>query len=509
MAEIISSAVFQETVNQVISKLVQKYEEKEESSANRNLERLEMAHIRLEASLETSQKWQISEASLLRWRRKLKRAAQECDDTVHKCRQRILDDRQMEHEVQNSSLLNRILHSTKSFVSSIFNHDDNGLSEPIVRRFEWYADGASEFLRFIELGGTPHRHMPFDSITKNLLSGKELHHTVIRGNAHPFLQLWFSPYHTAEHGTEASLVFIKKDGTAPEGSIYFSMIVQLSESTDMVGIAVKSLQSFAPHVKCTVEKIINELTQLSTQDLSWVPSVYSYEKEHWDNLHSIGSQWYRPNPLCCKQRGQREAQCYSNKQDMAGSSDVRMEPLVGFNLQWQVSLPVNNKQKASLSEEMISLQDSPYLKAGIMFGPHGYSESMLPVNNSSVAVALVRGEQHLLHTDITLEQLGDIMIPKATDYFCQNTEVTVYQMIWRSKHGYARIQVEKPIMRTRRTFGVPRKRKLWKGQSQELRSRTHMISRLIDLWATHVPLRLQRSSTNWMQKEKEIHGKIM
>jgi len=56
MSEIVTSAVVQETISQVISGLVQKYEEKEESNVIRNLERLEMAHIRLEAALETSRK---------------------------------------------------------------------------------------------------------------------------------------------------------------------------------------------------------------------------------------------------------------------------------------------------------------------------------------------------------------------------------------------------------------------------------------------------------------------
>ncbi|WVZ61660.1 hypothetical protein U9M48_011498 [Paspalum notatum var. saurae] len=231
-----SSAVVQETVSQVISNLVQKYVEKEESNANRNLERLEMAHIRLEASLETSDKWQITDTSLLRWRRKLKRVAQECDDTLHKCKQRILEDKHVEHEVQNSSLPNRIIHATKSFVSSIFNRNDNGLIRPIVQRFEWYADGASEFLRFIELGGTPHRRMPFNSITRNLLSGKELYHNIFRGNEYPLLQLWLLPKRTSEHGRETNLVFLKKD-------IYFGMIVQLSESTDIFGIAGPTLSN--------------------------------------------------------------------------------------------------------------------------------------------------------------------------------------------------------------------------------------------------------------------------
>ena len=125
MAEMVSTAIVHETVSQILSDIVQKYEEKEESNANRNLDRLEMAHIRLEAALETSEKWQITDASLLRWRRKLKHAAQECDDTLHKCKQRILEVKQMEREVKNSSLPNRIVHDTKSFVFSILNCNSN------------------------------------------------------------------------------------------------------------------------------------------------------------------------------------------------------------------------------------------------------------------------------------------------------------------------------------------------------------------------------------------------
>ena len=51
MAEIVSSAIVQETVSQILSGLVQNYEVKEESNSSRNLERLEMAHIKLEAAL--------------------------------------------------------------------------------------------------------------------------------------------------------------------------------------------------------------------------------------------------------------------------------------------------------------------------------------------------------------------------------------------------------------------------------------------------------------------------
>ena len=53
MAESVGAVIVQETVSQILSGIVQKYEEKEESNVNRNLEQLDMAHIKLEAALET------------------------------------------------------------------------------------------------------------------------------------------------------------------------------------------------------------------------------------------------------------------------------------------------------------------------------------------------------------------------------------------------------------------------------------------------------------------------
>jgi hypothetical protein len=185
--------------------------------------------------------------------------------------------------------------------------------------------------------------------------------------------------------------------------------------------------------------------------------------------------------------------------------------VIEFNFQWQVSRTVYRKYKASLSGGIMSLQDSPYLKAGITFAPHGSSVDMIPENKSSEAREIVGRDQHLLHTNITLQQLGEIMLPKAMDYFCQNAEATVYPMVWKSKHGDARIQVERQSMRTlrtslrtRRTIGEPTKRKLFQGQGQEVWSWTQISAHLLHLWSTHAPIQLQRPVMDWIQKEREI-----
>ncbi|TVT99888.1 hypothetical protein EJB05_54719, partial [Eragrostis curvula] len=90
----------------------------------------------------------------------------------------------------------------------------------------------------------------------------------------------------------------------------------------------------------------------------------------------------------------------------------------------QFSLPKCNQQRSST-----------HLKVGLLFTPHGSSEDMMSDE-----------QQHCLHTDIGLEQLGETMLSKAIDYFRQNTKAIVYQMLWKSKHGSAYIQVEKVPM---------------------------------------------------------------
>jgi len=57
-AQMVSSAVAQEAVNQILSRIKEGYQDK--SDAKENIERMEMAHIKLEAALETSNKWNVT-----------------------------------------------------------------------------------------------------------------------------------------------------------------------------------------------------------------------------------------------------------------------------------------------------------------------------------------------------------------------------------------------------------------------------------------------------------------
>jgi len=132
-AEMVSSAVAQEAVNQVLSRIKDGCQHK--SDAKEHIERMEMAHIKLEAALETSNKWNVTSVPLLRWRSKLKRASHECDNTLRRCRQRLQEEEEVQQAVRSSSFPKRIVHTAMSFVSLIFSHsNDDGLKGSTVAR---------------------------------------------------------------------------------------------------------------------------------------------------------------------------------------------------------------------------------------------------------------------------------------------------------------------------------------------------------------------------------------
>ena len=83
--------------------------------------------------------------------------------------------------------------------------------------------------------------------------------------------VWLAPFVTDEHGTEACLVFIKKDRDALKDSFFFSVILQLSESTDMAGTAVECLRLFPAHFQLAADTIKKELSCLHGElKIYWV-----------------------------------------------------------------------------------------------------------------------------------------------------------------------------------------------------------------------------------------------
>uniref|UniRef100_A0A804PSI0 Uncharacterized protein n=1 Tax=Zea mays TaxID=4577 RepID=A0A804PSI0_MAIZE len=83
--------------------------------------------------------------------------------------------------------------------------------------------------------------------------------------------------------------------------LYLGFMLRLSESTDILGVIIRCLQSVTPRLKPTAECVKRELIQLPTQDFSWLPYGLHTKNEYWNNVHCSLTQWYRPNPLCCNE----------------------------------------------------------------------------------------------------------------------------------------------------------------------------------------------------------------
>ncbi|XP_052162826.1 uncharacterized protein LOC127779932 [Oryza glaberrima] len=502
MEEIVGSAIVQETVNKIISGLIDRCERK--SSAQDHLERLEMAQIKLEFALETSNKWQITSGPLIRWQKKLKHATEECDDTLRKCRQHIQEEDEVEQQVRNSSFPRRIAHATKTLVSSIFHSNSDELGRSSVQRFEWFADGANDFLRSVEFGGTPCRYLFFDPLIGHLISGETLEYKSIQGNKQHWF--WVRPNNSAERGIEAKLFFACNDGSAPEDNFYLDIILQLSESTNIVGTTIKCLQLFTPYFESTAETVRKELIQLPTQDFSRVSHSHSYG---WENIHSIATEWFRPNPLCCKHHGQKV--CGSGNLHKVELTDISLEPIIEVSLLCQVS-PPGFREQGTIVEGKSSLKEFPHLNVILVYTPHGSSEDLFPAVDSTVIEVINGNEQHCFHTNVPLEQMEEIMLPRAVDCFRQNAKATAYQMLWKSKHGGAFLQAVKATMNmrsTRRTIRGARKAKMLRRHDRRTHNHRHEVADFLSLWAVHAPVRLQGSLLDWIRKEKKVAGPLL
>ncbi|KAF7014921.1 unnamed protein product [Triticum aestivum] len=159
MAEMVGSLVVGEVVSRTSSFLISKHKERSASasSTGESLERLEMAHIKMEAALEVSARWQVTDVAMLRWRRKLRRAADECDAAVHRWRLRALEEEEAREALARAWLPSRVARVVASFVSSLLSRRGEEPHAKAVQRFEKLADGAGDFLRYLQSGGAPRR----------------------------------------------------------------------------------------------------------------------------------------------------------------------------------------------------------------------------------------------------------------------------------------------------------------------------------------------------------------
>ncbi|TVU06866.1 hypothetical protein EJB05_46902, partial [Eragrostis curvula] len=414
MSEMVGSAIVGEAVSRVFSGIISKYVDNPDERAN--AERLEMAHIKMEAAVEMSSKWQITEMSLLRWRTKLKRTSQECNHMMRECKRRSQEDKRFQEQTKQSSLPIRLAHATKSFMSSVVGQkNDECSSNATVQRFERLAN---DFLKYVQLG----KHVQYE-----MWHESQYHYFGIR------------PMSLEGRGLEAMLGFVYEDHEMPENSFHIGCMLRLSESTNILGTTIRCLQLVTPHFKSTAEVVIKELIQLPTQDFCWLSPRNAYgNMEHWNNIHNTLTRRLRPDPLCCQvyELLNMAPACTSRRTNASRLSDIFPEPVNHVFLHRLIPLSEYDSQGPVTRRT---------LKLGVLFAPHDCVDdfkSAVGVESSSTE-AIDGEKQQCTHVDVYPHQLDEMLLPNAIDYLSRNVRATTYQISWKSRHGSAHLCVEK------------------------------------------------------------------
>lgn len=177
------SAVVQEAVSRGVSFVFGKREEEEKTPEAHTMDRLEMAASDLELALERSAKLPITDVSLIRRRKKIKRAYVEAMELLDKHKQAAAASAGREREQITQGVKRR---RPWGFCTKNTSATSSGaLTTGHVRRFEWFAACASKFVRDVESGCSLRHHTFCNSIVRHLLEGKSLRYELDQGD-----QLW-------------------------------------------------------------------------------------------------------------------------------------------------------------------------------------------------------------------------------------------------------------------------------------------------------------------------------
>uniref|UniRef100_A0A0D3GLS3 Uncharacterized protein n=1 Tax=Oryza barthii TaxID=65489 RepID=A0A0D3GLS3_9ORYZ len=448
MSEVVASAVVSEAVSRISTFFIDKHKWK--LSEEDGMERLEIAHIRMEAALEISSRWpRVTDASLLRWRKKLKRASDECSQVMDRCKRRAMEDDEMEQEVRQCAFPKRIAHATKSFISSFTGQKkvDSLITTSTIQRFERFANGAGEFLRFMEFGSIGRiNYMPVDPLTGHLRAGKALQYENSHGNQY---YLAARPMRFAERGQEAGVLLRYQNHERPEENFILGIMLRLAASTNVTAIVASCLELLPPNFKSVAEAAKQELTQLHQRGFYCFPFVDSTDPEYW-SIHHAETHRARPNSACCDCE-EHEHHGRSRSSDMVEPSGAFPEPVIKLAVQRYVSTRQIQKQSSSSSSSGFSGNSGPpLLQLTAVFAPHASPEQLLSGAESVTVVAIDGREEQPVHTNVGLHELEELLLPNAVNHLCHEAAASAHEVgTWRrlpvrgeDGHGDGKVQAD-------------------------------------------------------------------
>ncbi|KAL6639695.1 hypothetical protein ACP70R_022517 [Stipagrostis hirtigluma subsp. patula] len=417
MGNTVASALAQAGVSSASSYLSSKLEEK--MAGAHLIAKLEMSLSRLEFALEVSRKLPITYVSLLRRVQMLRSAYIEGTNLLNKHKLRKPEEYQsIGHAVTSyRPFLVWICRAKNVPLSSslVAALNKECLSASAVQIFEWYAACADRFVTDVEFGN-PLRHDDAFRypLVRPLLEGRTLMYEMAQGSKKCQFFLW--PRHLEARGVEAYSRYVYSDKESVEESIHLFMILRLSEDTDIIGIAIKSLRYYASQLNIVSESAMGELATLS----HWrdVSAMYPETADRIQEIFPNGSECYRPDPICCT------------------SNDVSSHSLPGvpesvilIDFTCCISRPEYILHNSTLTHGVG--RNIPLL-LGVFFTPH-----MTWSCQEQVALCYGDKREHIGGGD--MELVEDMLRLKAVDCVEHKPEPMEYKLSWQSPHGGAHI----------------------------------------------------------------------
>uniref|UniRef100_A0A0D9XRW3 Disease resistance N-terminal domain-containing protein n=1 Tax=Leersia perrieri TaxID=77586 RepID=A0A0D9XRW3_9ORYZ len=305
VAEIVGAAVVGEAIGRVCSYLIGRGHDAAgdgDGEAEQNEERLEVALLRIQAAVEEADGWHITNRPLVRWRDKLKRAADDGERVLteyrHRRRRRV--DNDDDDDARRCSLPRRVARLASEKLFAFAARGEGGGDEQLltVRRFERLADGVGDFVKLVEIGGRAKRFVPFQPLAATLLARRSAscsltpasascRATAAAAHAFAFPDLTSPPW---RGGPRAHVVFLYADGATGEKLELFVELA-IAESADVMALALSAVDALPPHFRFASAAAFGSFHRLHAHDMtSHVDSAWDahycsqpsrYEKPDW------------------------------------------------------------------------------------------------------------------------------------------------------------------------------------------------------------------------------------
>jgi len=280
-------------------------------------------------------------------------------------------------------------------------------------------------VRDVEHGCSLRQYTFCNPLVRHLLEGRTLRYEMVQGSHLRDIYIW--PLCLENRGVEAELSYQYENCKMPGRNFHLRLWLRLSESTDIVGAAVKCLQHLALQFMLAAECAFGELTLLP--DLHDISHLYGAPWLGIQDSYTRLTRICRPDPTCCRSNGHESC---PNNTVSSELSNKTGEQVISVNFQYYTSAQEHNYHRSVDGEGRDALIDwSPPLKVTAGFVPHGMWEDL--AQNYRLDVDKRRDEN--------IEQAIEMVRWKTIDCLIRQPELPYHMTLWQYPHGFAVFQV--------------------------------------------------------------------